>query len=282
MVIKNLLARTNSVYIKGDTFKELKGIIITSATMNGKINDFLDNCDAWAFFAKCPHYIIDNNGIVYQTLPINYKGKYCGGVADKSYIQIIVDEPLGIKYTGKDTFFVPDLKKANGQVRNIYNALIELCTHLCITFKLDPLADNIILSQAEARKKRLSSDYVGIDHIWKGLNTEYSMTGLRKDVLSAIQDGKGYYHDGVDYSFVFDPGYYAYAYPDLVRITGGSNKDLFKHFITFGMKECRKGNRNFDALVYKSNNPDLDFGTDWYRYYHHYCEVGRFENRKAI
>jgi len=250
--------------------------------MNGRINDFLESLDMWAFFAKCPHYIIDCNGIVYQILPVNYKGKYCGGIADKNYIQIVVDEPTGIKYTTKNQFTVPDLKKANGQTVNIYRTLIELCSYLCVSFKLDPIKENVILSQAEACSKKIASDYPGINHIWEGLKTDYTMSKFRKDVLMALNNGKGYYHNGVDYSFVFDPEYYLNCYPELKEITGGKNTELFKHFITFGMNECRKGNKDFDVLIYRINNPDLDFGTDWYRYYNHYCTVGRCEDRKAI
>ncbi len=279
MVIKNLLAETNAVYSRGDTIKELKGIMITSATMNGKINDFLDTLDVWAFFAKCPHYIIDNNGIVYQILPVNYKGKYCGGIADKGYIQIIIDEPIGIKYLSKDEFTVPDLRKAKGQNEVIYKSLVELCTYLCLTFRLDPLTENTVISQAEGRKKKICSDYPGIDHIWKCLGLDYSMPYFRKDIMKALNQGKGYYHNGVDYSYVFDPDYYLKSYPDLANTVGTNNKDLFIHFITIGMRECRKGSRNFDALVYKINNLDLDFGNDWYRYYRHFCEIGRLEDR---
>lgn len=281
MVIKNLLAETNAVYSRGDTIKELKGIIITSATMNGKINDFLDTLDVWAFFAKCPHYIIENNGIVYQTLPVNYKGKYCGGIADKGYIQIVVDEPVGIKYLNKDEFTVPDLRRAKGQSELVYSSLVELCTHLCLTFKLDPLVENTIISQAEGRKKKLCSDYSGIDHIWKGLGLDYSMTCFRKDVIKALNQGKGYYYDGIDYSYVFNPEYYLKSYPYLVDVTGISNRELFAHFIIFGMKECKKGSKDFDVVVYRINNPDLKFGDDWCRYYRHYCEIGRLENRKS-
>ena len=282
MIIKNFLATTNPVFCKGDSFKELKGIIITSATMNNKINDFLDNLDVWGFLSKCPHYIIDNNGVIYQTLPVNYKGKYCGGIVDKGYIQIVVDEPIGIKYTTKNKFTVPDLKRAKGQETSIYKSLIELCSYLCITFKIDPIQENNIISQFEGHNRKLCSDYPGIDHIWNELNTEYTMIKLRRDVLNALHEGKGYYHDGIDYSFVFDPDYYGSAYPDVYQQTNGDKRELFTHFLTFGMKECKKGCGDFDILVYKTNNPDLDFGTDWSGYYRHYCEIGRFENRKHV
>ena len=192
MIIKNFLATTNPVFCRGDGFKELKGIIITSATMNNKINDFLDNLDVWGFFAKCPHYIVDNNGVVYQILPVNFRGKYCGGIADKNYIQIVVDEPIGIKYKNSNEFTVPDLKKAKGQSEKVYNSLVELCTYLCVAFKLDPIKENVILSQAEACSKKIASDYSGINHIWEGLKIDYTMCKFRKDVLMALNNGKRY------------------------------------------------------------------------------------------
>ena len=111
------------------------------------------------------------------------------------------------------------------------------------------------------------------------------MIDLRHDILKAINDGKGYYHDGVDYSyysFVFDPKYYASCYPDIKQETNGDNKKLFEHFLTFGIKNCMKGSKDFDVMVYKVNNPDLSFGTEWSSYYRHFCEVGRFENREHV
>ena len=56
------------------------------------------------------------------------------------------------------------------------------------------------------------------------------------------------------------------------------------HFLTYGMKEGRASNPNFNVNVYKSNYQDLQnaFGNNIKEYYIHYMIYGRDEGRKAI
>ncbi len=85
------------------------------------------------------------------------------------------------------------------------------------------------------------------------------------------------------YSAVFDAGYYATHNPDVVAAFGKDSEALLNHFITYGMKEGRQGNSNFNVMTYKANYADLQaaFGNDLTKYYLHYIEYGQKEGRVA-
>lgn len=93
-----------------------------------------------------------------------------------------------------------------------------------------------------------------------------------------------YPYQGLDYSPVFDPVYYADKYPDLKKALGTNGRLLFIHFCTFGMKEGRVACAGFDVNKYKEYYADLKnaLGEDLPSYYKHYLMFGRKEGRKSI
>lgn len=98
--------------------------------------------------------------------------------------------------------------------------------------------------------------------------------------LSSAKPGK-YVYDGVDYSAVFNSGYYWRMYPDLKEALGVNKKKLFEHFIKNGMKEGRQAYAGFNPYAYRDRYPDLKkaFGHDLPKYYKHFCEFGQAEGR---
>lgn len=92
-----------------------------------------------------------------------------------------------------------------------------------------------------------------------------------------------YIYNGLDYSLVFDPVYYANKYSDLKKAFGTNATALWNHFKTFGMKEARMGNANFNVTVYKNRYVDLRkaFGDNLPEYYKHYIIYGNREGRNA-
>lgn len=88
----------------------------------------------------------------------------------------------------------------------------------------------------------------------------------------------------IDYSAVFDATYYSNHYSDMKRFYGDDANALLKHFITYGMKEGRQGNEEFNVFAYKLNYKDLRdaFGDDLVQYYMHYINTGKAEGRIAI
>lgn len=83
---------------------------------------------------------------------------------------------------------------------------------------------------------------------------------------------------------LFDATYYAEKYPDVVSVLGNSKKALYRHFMTYGMKEGRSLSNAFDVNAYKSAYPDLvnAFGDDIAQYYNHFLTFGQKENRTLI
>lgn len=93
-----------------------------------------------------------------------------------------------------------------------------------------------------------------------------------------------YTYQGIDYSIVFDPTYYANKYADLKNVYGTNATNLFNHFCTFGMKEGRQASANFSVFKYKEYYADLRnaFGNNLPLYYQHYVTNGYKENRKCV
>ena len=98
-------------------------------------------------------------------------------------------------------------------------------------------------------------------------------------IMSSEQEFNVY--DGVDYSSVFNPEYYLNRYPDLKSVFGNDQNRAIEHFVLYGMKEGRQGNKEFDVYSYRGKNEDLRavFGKDLPSYYEHYMYYGKNEGR---
>ena len=92
-----------------------------------------------------------------------------------------------------------------------------------------------------------------------------------------------YYLNGLDYSPVFDPVYYANRYPDLMGAFGLNAQALWNHFTLYGMNELRRASEEFDPVFYKNTYHDLyeAYGDDNPSYYKHYVAFGKNEGRKG-
>lgn len=101
--------------------------------------------------------------------------------------------------------------------------------------------------------------------------------------ISEGRQGNTFIRDGVDYSPVFDPKYYADRWSDLKKWYGYDSTKLFNHFVDHGMKEGRQASANFNPAKYKEYYKDLQnaFGSDWKKYFIHYLNHGIAEGRKG-
>lgn len=282
METKISIVTKNTLYKRANTFSKLDGIVISSAPIaNTPMNEIIDGLDRGHLFPKCPHFLIRNNGVVYQLLPENYKTKYCGGYCDSHYIQILLCEPSNIEYASNGSCSMGDKEKAKYELDMELQSAVELIVSLCKKYSFDPLKKDTILSHNEAYKAKLANNYPGIDHILEYLGVG-NMSTFRDKVNNVLINGNSFYNNGVNYSFVFDPEYYGYNNPSIKLAVNNNPSRLFEHFLRIGMKEGLRGNDSFDVYVYKNNNPDLKYAMDLQKYYEHYCSIGHREDRICI
>ena len=139
----------------------------------------------------CVHAFIDaNTGDVYQTLPWEYRGRHCGsgpnGSGNNTHIGVEMCEPACIRYTGGARFTCSNVEEARAAVRRTYESAVQLFAELCERFRLDPLADGVILSHEEGHKRGIASNHGDPVHLWNQLNMGYTMDGFRKAVKAAM------------------------------------------------------------------------------------------------
>lgn len=134
------------------------------------------------------HAFIDgNDGTVHQTLPWNHRGVHCGGSANNTHIGVEMCEPASIKYISGSTFKDLDPVKTKEVVLRTYHAAVELFAHLCKQYKLNPLADGVIISHAEGCKRGIASNHGDPEHLWKVCGL--SMNAFRIAVQARMNQG---------------------------------------------------------------------------------------------
>ena len=97
--------------------------------------------------------------------------------------------------------------------------------------------------------------------------------------------GTGTVFEGVDYSRVYNYDYYISNNPDVVAAFGTDPYYAIRHFVLWGMREGRRGSRNFDVDFYRNADRNKDlveaFGDKTEEYYMHYINWGYDEGRPA-
>lgn len=187
MNIINSILKRNPCYKEGKKIT-VKGLMLHSVGCpQPSAMAFVNYWNNENYTAACVHGFIDaNTGDVYQTLPWNYKAWHGGGMSNVTHIGVEMCEPDCIKYTGGATFTCSDTNKAKAMVKRTYDAAVELFAHLCNVYKLDPLADGVIISHAEGYKRGIASNHGDPEHIWNQLKTGYTMDGFRQAVKKAM------------------------------------------------------------------------------------------------
>ena len=185
-LVKSLL--TNNPCYKVDKKITVKGLMLHSVGCpQPDANVFIRNWNKASYDNACVHGFIDGNtGIIYQTLPWNYRGWHAGDDANNTHIGVEVCEPSVIKYTSGSRFTCSDRAKALESVNKTYEAAVELFAFLCKEYDLNPLAKGVIVSHAEGYKLGIASNHADIVHLWNGLNSGFTMDGFRKDVAAAM------------------------------------------------------------------------------------------------
>lgn len=187
-LIKSILTK-NPCYRAGKKIT-VKGLMLHSVGCpQPKASVFINNWNRADYDRACVHAFIDgNDGIVYQTLPWDYRGWHSGGAANNTHIGVEMCEPACIKYTKGSTFTCSDVATAKAVAKRTYEAAVELFAMLCKEYNLDPSADGVIISHKEGYKKGSASNHGDPEHLWNQLGMGYTMNGFRKAVMDAMKE----------------------------------------------------------------------------------------------
>ena len=148
---------------------------------------FADRWDNPSYKVAVHGFIDADTGVVYQTMPWNFRAWHAGGSANNTHVGVEMCESSGIKYRGvSDRFDVIDREKALKHCKTAYTAAVELFAYLCNKYHLDPLRDGVIISHNEAGKRGVGSGHTDPEHYWTQLGAGYTMGGFRKDVKAAM------------------------------------------------------------------------------------------------
>lgn len=189
-IIQNILTK-NPCYRTGKKIT-VKGLLLHSVGCNQpKASAFISQWDKTnPASAVCPHGIIDGNtGDTYQLLPWNHYGYHAGGSANATHIGVEMGEPACIKYkknSDRFTFKESDRAQAVAVAQRTYDSAVQLFAQLCKQYKLDPLADGVIISHAEGYKRKVASGHSDPEHLWEQLGLSYTMDTFRKAVKKAM------------------------------------------------------------------------------------------------
>ncbi len=181
-VIKSILTKNPCYVYEGDI--AVKGLMLHSVGCSMPRASFFVN--AWNspnYDRACVHGFIDaNTGMVYQTLPWSHRGWHAGGSANDTHIGVEMCEPASITYTRGATFTCSDLADAKAAVKRTYDSAVQLFAMLCYEYDLDPLKDGVIISHNEGYYRGVASGHADPEHLWRQLETGYTMDGFRRDV----------------------------------------------------------------------------------------------------
>ena len=148
---------------------------------------FIKQWNLPSFTRACVHGFIDGNtGDVYQTLPWNHRGWHGGGSSNNTHIGVEMCEPACIKYIGGSKFTCSNVAEAKAVAKRTYESAVELFAMLCKEYKLDPLADGVIVSHREGHARGIASNHGDPEHLWEQLGMGYTMNTFRNAVKAAM------------------------------------------------------------------------------------------------
>ncbi len=134
-----------------------------------------------------------------------------------------------------------------------------------------------------ARFDLTTARYLGTYHVQAAVNGQRATpVGEGTFFVTSLPEAPYVYtYEGIDFSPVFDPLYYAMRYPIVRKQCGYDGEKLFTHFIQTGIRAGYAGNEDFDVLWYKENNEDLAaiYKDSYISYYEHYLIKGMAEGR---
>jgi len=233
------------------------------------------------------HYFVDDT-TVYQSID-DLKSAYAVGGSKYTDCKTSGGGKMYGKITNSNSISI-EMCSANSKITDAtFNNVVELTKTLMSKYKIS--ASNVYRHFDVNGKHCPTSVYADTwnkNDLWIGTNpTQWNRFKNAINSPNHISLVK----NGIDYSHVFDPKFYADKNADLKAAFGYDETQLFNHFLNNGCKEESRYGKTiatFNVLVYASHNPDLvaAFGAlnanTAIKYYNHYCTNGYKENRRAI
>lgn len=186
-IIQKLMTK-NDCYVSGRTIA-IKGLMLHSVGCNQPsamvfINQWNKPASQQGGRQVCVHGFIEPNGTVYQTLPWNRRGWHGGGSSNNTHIGVEMTEPATIRYTGGSSWTDRNPEATKAHVLGTYKTAVELFAHLCKYYKLNPLADGVIVSHKEGCARGIASNHGDPEHMW--VKYGLTMNQFRKDVAAEM------------------------------------------------------------------------------------------------
>ena len=168
---------------------KVKGLMLHSVGCSQpSAEKFIKSWDSKTDAKVCVHAFIDaDTGIVYQTLPWEYRAWHCGKSGNNTHIGVEMCEPACIRYT-REEIEITNERAAMEAVERTYESAVKLFAFLCTKYNLDPLEEGVIVSHHEGYERRIASNHGDPEHLWKRLETNYTMDGFRHAVDIAMEE----------------------------------------------------------------------------------------------
>lgn len=211
---------------------------------------------------------------------LKYRGNRCKTALPTPYEKIGSEQKSDGSYVVTVMYWYQFANMDKGV--NGYFDFINIANYANLKGIIDP---RTYLETIKADKYATSLKYV--DNLMAVINkynlTKYDPIKPPAPIPPSPTPTSKYIFNGVDYTPVFNPNYYALRYEDLKAVFGNNSTLLFNHFTTFGMNEARSAAEVFDPIAYRKRYKDLDnaFGNNWPAYYLHYIQFGIKEGRNG-
>lgn len=208
MNLNKLIFTENACYKAGRKIK-VKGIMVHSTGANnpylkryvgpddGKLgkNQYNNHWNQPMDRAVCVHGFIGKlqNGSIatYQTLPWDHRGWHAGGAANNTHTSFEICE---------------DGLNDRSYFEKVYKEAIELCAYLCKLYRLNPLADGVIIGHYEGHQRGIASNHGDPRHWFSKFGK--SMDTFRQDVQKLMSGSSVTPRPSDDSPAKLETGYY--------------------------------------------------------------------------
>lgn len=234
------------------------------------------------------HYIIDSKGAIIQNVPEDCRAWTTGGDLNVNGLTGAMMDHEAITFEISNCVYGDPWYMSAEAINSMVFLMVDICKRRGIPAlkwtgnKFDAATPKAnVAAHRWFAKKSCPGDF-----LYNSMPAVCDTVNMYLGSNVAPIPTSGYFINGLDFSPVFDPAFYAWKYADIASnpYYGSSNDMLWKHFCDFGMNEFRQGSAEFNPVVYKQKYPDLvqAFGDNDFDYYQHYVMFGKAEGRTAV